>query len=136
MTRKMNTDKEIGYGYPIKPPCLKMPDSFEGKVSKKHEMLFLIHKKALETSIFQKLFLTLSTFISILSVSAFVSFFGALFFFDSYSFFSRFFSNRLLSLKERTDPSNSLSPEMLEKRSSKIPLNILSMNGDTNAETK
>ncbi|MBZ3935094.1 hypothetical protein [Methanimicrococcus blatticola] len=128
MTRKINTDKEIGYGYPIKPPCLTMPDSFEGKVSKKHKMLFLIHKKALETPVFHKTFLTLSTFISLFSFSAFVSFFGTLFFFDLFSFFTRLFPTCCLTLEEMTYHSNSSAVKVLEKCSSKNPFNIYQLN--------
>lgn len=123
MTRKMRTEEKIGYGYPIKPPSSAIPDSFEGKVSKKHKMLFLIHKKALktETPIFQKTCLTKSTFILTLSISAFVCFFNNLFS-VLFSFFSRVFSNFRLILKSGNDTNptqNSLSSKMLEKCSSK-----------------
>ncbi|MDV0444961.1 hypothetical protein MmiAt1_05110 [Methanimicrococcus sp. At1] len=102
MALKMKTDKKIGLRDQIKPPGLMMPDSFEGKVSKKHKMLFLIHKKVLETPVFHTSFMTLSTFstlcfstlcfstlrFSILSVFAFVSFFNVLFF-DLFLLYSR-----------------------------------------------
>lgn len=81
MNREISIDKKIGYGYPIKPPCLTTPDPLS----------------------------TFSAFISsfilsfiLIPLSVFVYFFGALFFFDFFSFFPRF-SSRLLTLKEKTD---------------------------------
>jgi hypothetical protein len=106
MNLQATPGENICHEYSIKPLCLKI--SFEERVSKNHKMLFLIHKKALETSVSHY----------------FIDFTSASFcFFSSYLFsFFHNFSAPFLHMKNR---SNSYAEAMQEKYSSKNHLVLL-----------
>jgi len=80
---------KIGYVYYAKPPRLTMPASFEKEISKK-DKLFLLHKKALETSVFRTVFRILTTF-------------------SSYPAFAPFFNSFLIDFSSQLLLSNNFS---------------------------
>jgi len=109
MFRQTPNNENLRYGYPIKPPCLKISGSFEERVSKNHKMLFLIHKKALETVTFLKrpvifIFEFLTSF-SFFSLDLFV--------------FSPIFLTFIHRTRKTNAFANSMAIDMLEKCSSK-----------------
>lgn len=123
MTRKMKTAEMFGIGYAIKPPRMMLPDSFEGKISKKNKMLFRTPKKALETYISQIVFFTLSSFSAFVFSFQFSSFLSFLF-----RFFFKFSPSFQRTAKIRCERN--------DRKMHQQSVYLNSITGDTYAETR
>lgn len=126
MTRKMTTDEKLSCGYFIEPIRLTIPDSLEGKVSKKHKTFFYSHKKPMEISFFHMLFLSISVLLTSLLTPVFSIFHSCFAHFPSsvFSYFIHIFST---AIPPSGIYAKHLIPKMggvLEKYSSKNPSNI------------
>jgi hypothetical protein len=115
MNLQATPGENICHEYSIKPMCLKI--SFEERVSKNHKMLFLIHKKALETSVFP------NYFIDFISTS--------FCFFSSYLFsFFHNFSASFLHMKNRSNSYAEAIGKIQQQKSFSIAYKTYKINGD------